>query len=69
MPTLLVRGKLSEIVSPEGASELLELIPTAELVDVENAGHMVAGDKNDIFDTAIETFLGGIIDAECDRRR
>ncbi len=57
VPTLLVRGRLSDIVSPQGANDLLQLIPNANWVDVEAAGHMVAGDKNDIFDTAIEAFL------------
>lgn len=58
LPTLLVRGKLSEVVSAQGARSLLELIPHAEYVDVEGAGHMVAGDKNDTFNAAIEDFLG-----------
>lgn len=57
VPTLLVRGKQSDLVTPEGAQLLLELIPHAEFVDVEGAGHMVAGDKNDAFNSAIEGFL------------
>lgn len=58
LPTLLVRGKQSEVVSAAGAQSLLELIPHAEYVDVEGAGHMVAGDKNDTFNAAVEDFLG-----------
>lgn len=58
LPTLLVRGKLSEVVSAAGAQSLLGLIPHAEYVDVEGAGHMVAGDKNDTFNAAVEDFLG-----------
>lgn len=57
VPTLLVRGKLSEVVSSAGAQDLLDLIPGAQLVDIEGAGHMVVGDANDIFDAAIERFL------------
>jgi pimeloyl-ACP methyl ester carboxylesterase len=57
IPTLLVRGKESEVVSPEGAQLLLDLIPHAQQVDVAGAGHMVAGDKNDAFNSAIEAFL------------
>ncbi|WP_160108246.1 alpha/beta fold hydrolase [Pseudomonas izuensis] len=57
IPTLLVRGKQSDVVSLEGAQQLLELIPHAQYVDVEGAGHMVAGDRNDVFNQAIEGFL------------
>lgn len=57
VPTLLVRGKQSELVTQEGAKLLLELIPQAQFVDVEGAGHMVAGDKNDAFNSAVERFL------------
>lgn len=57
IPTLLVRGKISDLVSPEGAQEFLDLVPHAEFVDIEEAGHMVAGDKNDIFSSAVIRFL------------
>jgi pimeloyl-ACP methyl ester carboxylesterase len=57
IPTLLVRGGSSDVVSPEGARELQQLIPHAELFDVEDAGHMVAGDRNDVFSNAVIEFL------------
>jgi pimeloyl-ACP methyl ester carboxylesterase len=57
VPTLLVRGMLSDIVSEEGAAELLELIPGATAVDVHGAGHMVAGDDNAIFVDQTTAFL------------
>lgn len=57
VPTLLVRGKLSDVLSEEGAQELLEMIPHAEYVDVQAAGHMIAGDRNDAFNGAIIEFL------------
>jgi pimeloyl-ACP methyl ester carboxylesterase len=56
-PTLLVRGKMSDIVDPEHVEELLEMIPHAESVDVSGAGHMVAGDSNDLFNDSIIDFL------------
>ena len=56
VPTLLVRGKQSDVVTPEGAAELLDLIPTASAVEVA-AGHMVAGDDNDVFTTYLSEFL------------
>lgn len=57
VPTLLVRGGSSDVVSPEGAKALQELIPHAELADVAEAGHMVAGDRNDLFSDAVIRFL------------
>ena len=57
IPTLLVRGRVSDLLSEEGAQDLLRLVPHAEYVDVEGAGHMVAGDKNDLFNDAIVNFL------------
>jgi pimeloyl-ACP methyl ester carboxylesterase len=58
VPTLLVRGGSSELVTPEAAQEFLTLAPSAEYVDVADARHMVAGDRNDVFAGAIMTFLG-----------
>lgn len=57
IPTLLVRGKLSDIVSEKGVDEFMKIVPHAEFVDVSDAGHMVAGDSNDIFSDAVITFL------------
>ena len=57
LPTLLVRGRMSDVLSEEGARQFLELVPTAEYVDVAGAGHMVAGDRNDAFNDAIIRFL------------
>ena len=57
VPTLLVRGGVSDVVSVDGARELQALIPHAELVDVAGAGHMVAGDRNDRFSGAVLEFL------------
>jgi len=57
IPTLLVRGRMSDIVSDESVRELRELVPHAEVVDVAGAGHMVAGDRNDAFNDAVIGFL------------
>ncbi len=57
VPTLLVRGASSDIVSPESVEAFLALVPHARFVDVGGAGHMVAGDKNDAFARAILDFL------------
>jgi pimeloyl-ACP methyl ester carboxylesterase len=57
VPTLLVRGGRSRIVSEAGAREFLELATHAEFVDIQDAHHMVAGDANDAFNDAVLTFI------------
>jgi pimeloyl-ACP methyl ester carboxylesterase len=57
VPTLLVRGKLSDVVTEEGGRDFLRQIPGAKMVDVDGAAHMVAGDQNDVFSQAVIEFL------------
>jgi pimeloyl-ACP methyl ester carboxylesterase len=57
LPTLLVRGRMSDLLSEEGAKIFLEQVPHAKFADVSGAGHMVAGDRNDIFTRAVIDFL------------
>lgn len=57
VPTLLVRGGSSELVTEEAARSFLALAPDAEFVDVAEARHMVAGDQNTIFADAVLGFL------------
>lgn len=57
IPTLLIRGRLSDLVSTEAAAEFLEMVPHAEYVDLAGAHHMVAGDRNDAFTDAVTDFL------------
>ena len=57
IPTLLVRGRSSDLLSEEGARDFLDRAPHAEFADVAGAGHMVAGDRNEIFNQAILGFL------------
>ncbi len=57
VPTLLVHGRQSELVSQDHAQAFQALVPHARLADVSGAGHMVAGDRNDAFQAAILAFL------------
>ncbi len=57
LPALLVRGRSSDLLSEEGAQDFLARVPHAEFADVAGAGHMVAGDRNEIFNRAILDFL------------
>jgi pimeloyl-ACP methyl ester carboxylesterase len=57
LPVLLVRGRQSDVLSEAGARALQALVPHARSVDVAGAGHMVAGDRNDVFNDAVVAFL------------
>lgn len=57
VPTLLIRGQQSDVVSTTGVQGLLDLIPHATYVDVSGTGHMVAGDDNDVFTHQLLQFL------------
>jgi pimeloyl-ACP methyl ester carboxylesterase len=64
VPMLLVRGQTSDLVSQQRADEFLSRYPRVEFVDVRGAGHMVAGDRNDVFAGAVLDFLARHIDAK-----
>lgn len=57
VPALLVRGRMSDVLSPEGVADFLALAPHAEFADITGADHMVAGDRNDAFNAATFAFL------------
>lgn len=57
VPTMLVRGTLSDVVTDEGVEDLVAKIPGAVVVEVEGAAHMIAGDRNDAFSAAVLGFL------------
>jgi pimeloyl-ACP methyl ester carboxylesterase len=57
IPTLLVRGVESDMISDAGMNDMRLLIPTAESIVVSGAGHMVAGDDNHVFVAGVEAFL------------
>lgn len=56
-PVLLVRGGISEVVGEEDVAAFRAVAPQAEYVDVPDAAHMVAGDRNDVFTGAVVDFL------------
>lgn len=57
LPTLLIRGKLSDLVTQAEVDDFMEMVPHARYVDVKDAAHMIAGDKNDVFTDAVVDFL------------
>jgi len=57
IPALLVRGAMSDVVSKTTVAKLLKIAPQLQYVDVQDAGHMVAGDSNAVFTNALLEFL------------
>jgi len=57
IPTLLIRGSRSRVVTDAGVREFLEMVPHAEAVEIPDAHHMVAGDANDAFNDAVFQFV------------
>jgi pimeloyl-ACP methyl ester carboxylesterase len=57
VPTMLVRGALSDVVTQEGVDHLVSRLPDVTVVEVPGAAHMIAGDQNDAFSLAVIDFL------------
>jgi pimeloyl-ACP methyl ester carboxylesterase len=57
IPILLIRGKLSDVVSAEGVQDFLTKVPRAEFVELSEAGHTAAGDDNDAFSEVVVQFV------------
>ena len=57
VPTLIVRGGMSDVVSEKVMAEFLDEVPHVRSVNVSDAGHMVAGDSNHAFTNAVLEFL------------
>jgi pimeloyl-ACP methyl ester carboxylesterase len=56
-PILLVRGMQSDVLSDENVADFRQLFPWSGLLDIAGAGHMVAGDSNDVFSRGILGYL------------
>jgi pimeloyl-ACP methyl ester carboxylesterase len=57
VPTLIVRGGISDVVSEKVMAEFLDEVPHVRSVNVSDAGHMIAGDSNHAFTNAVLDFL------------
>lgn len=57
VPTLLIRGQRSDILSADVAKRMAAAIPDCRLVEVVGSGHPVPLDKPDEFLAAVRTFL------------
>lgn len=57
IPILLIRGALSDVVTQEEVNDFLTALPHSEFKEIEQAAHMIAGDRNDIFAASAIDFL------------
>ncbi len=59
VPTMLVRGANSDVVTPAGVAEMRRLIPGLRYLEIAGAGHTMAGQENDAFTAAVAAFAAG----------
>jgi len=57
VPTLLISGAQSDVVSAATIDEFLACVPHARHVRVPQATHMIVGDRNDAFVAAVRDFI------------
>ncbi len=60
IPTLVIRGASSEILTRDTAEEMLDILPRGQLAEVAGAHHMVAGDDNNAFMAALLAFIDAL---------
>ncbi len=60
VPTLLVRGGESDVLTPEVAERCAQEVRRSRLVVVPGAGHSVPGDNPDAFTEAVREFLADV---------
>ncbi len=58
VPTLIVRGAESNILSLETATKMRHTVQNSQLVEVPQAGHLVQGDNPVGFEQVVRRFLG-----------
>jgi pimeloyl-ACP methyl ester carboxylesterase len=56
-PTLLVRGRQSDLLSAEVAQRMVQTLPSAKLAEVDRAGHMVFEDNPNDFIAVMKDWL------------
>lgn len=60
LPTLLVRGGESTLLTPEAAQSFVEEVSSARLVEIADAGHHVLVDQPERLLAAVERFLADL---------
>jgi 3-oxoadipate enol-lactonase len=67
VPTLVIVGEHDQMTPPEDSRSIAAGIPGAQLVTIDQAGHMSNLENPDAFNEALLTFLGGLSSASVSR--
>jgi pimeloyl-ACP methyl ester carboxylesterase len=62
-PTLLVRGAQSDLIGEDNVAHFRSLVPHADYVDISDAGHMIVGDRNDVFAQTVLDYLERLLES------
>ena len=57
VPTLVLRGEMSDLIDEQSVTHLLRRLPTARTTTIGGTGHMIAGDDQDAFAATLLDFL------------
>jgi pimeloyl-ACP methyl ester carboxylesterase len=57
IPLALIRGRSSEVVTASEVARFRMIAPEAQVIEIPDAAHMVAGDQNDAFAEAVLDLL------------
>ena len=57
-PTMIVRGKQTDLLPAEVAQQMVATLPDASLMEIDQAGHMVFEDNPEDFIAAVKGWLG-----------
>ncbi len=60
VPILVVRGRMSDVITEQAARDFVARVPNASFSDVADSAHMVAGDRNDAFTREVSEFLDSL---------
>ena len=60
LPTLVITGRDDHFAPPDAAEDLSRRIAGAQLVVVDDAGHMLTSEQPDAFNRAVDGFLSGL---------
>jgi pimeloyl-ACP methyl ester carboxylesterase len=67
IPVLLVRGRLSDVVSEQNVAEFRRLVPAMQYVEITGAAHTAASDVNDEFSDVVVDFVRTNLDVPSSR--
>jgi pimeloyl-ACP methyl ester carboxylesterase len=61
-PTLVIKGELSEQMSPKERGKMAKILPQGQFVEISGAYHVMHDDQPEIFRDIVESFLTQILE-------